>query len=140
MKYKILFIFFIFFGLLGCDNDNNNEYYSNLIGDYEATTFVEPGASDQGVDILANGGYLHLTLYNNAQFSLEMFIPNNINSNYSTDEKWFFNSNYTIKADSIYFNQLSHPFPNSILVWHKIINKLETMDVEPRGKPFKIIL
>lgn len=136
MKFRKLFILVIFLSFFGCDENNNNEYYTNLVGDYKATTFIEPGSNDGGTDILANGGYLNLTLYNDGKFYYEVFIPEGINLNYSSG-KFTYKGEYTIKADTIILND--QPIFLTELIWDKMSDKLETKEVMWRG-PYKIII
>lgn len=136
MKYKKLFIVILLFFFFGCNDDNNNDYYTNLVGDYKATTFIEPGSDDSGVDILKNGGYLYLTLYNDSKFYYEVFIPEGINSNYSSG-KFVYTGDYTVKEDTIFLND--EPIFWTDLIWNKTLNKLETKDIQSR-EPYKIIL
>ncbi|GAB6282128.1 MAG: hypothetical protein STSR0008_08720 [Ignavibacterium sp.] len=136
MKFRKLFIVILLSFFFGCDDDNNNGYYSNLVGDYKATTFIEPGSNDAGADILQNGGYLYLTLYNDSKFYYEVFIPEKINSNYAPG-KFTYKGDYTVKEDTISLND--GPIFLADLIWNKTLNKLETRDFQSWG-PYKIIL
>lgn len=122
---------------VGCSNEQPTETYQDLIGLYKSFTFIEPGSSDGGVDIQSSGGYLDIILKDNYKFTAELFIPDSINSNYG-EGLWNYEGTYSIKSDTLEFN--AQYFIIKYLNWDRQSKKLESFEVPPRGRPFKIIL
>ena len=120
----------------GCHKDNPTESDNELSGYYESSTFVEPGANDGGVNILASGGYLKISFKDDFSYSAEMFIPVNISSNYSSGITNYEGS-YSVVNNTIKFNS---SFIVDELVWEKENKVISSKDVPVRGQPFKIVL
>ncbi len=123
------------FLLFGC-NDNSIESNDELFGLYEASTFIEPGSNDAGVNIIASGGYMKINFKNDFSFSAEMFIPEGILSNYSSGTSNYSGS-YFIEDNVLKFKT---SFILDELIWEKENKIVISKDVPLRGQPFKIIL
>jgi len=123
------------FLLFGC-NDNSIESNDELFGLYEASTFIEPGANDGGVNIIASGGYMKINFKNDFSFSAEIFIPEGILSNYSSGTTNYSGS-YSIENNILKFNT---SFIVDELIWEKGNKIFISKDVPLRGQPFEIIL
>src|SRR3989304_4732388 len=131
IKYLLLLLMFI-----GCNKEQPTEINADLFGLYESSRFIEPGSNDGGVDIQSSGGYLRITLMDNYNFSAEMFIPDNIQSNYPKGHKSY-EGEYSVEGDLIKFNS---PFIVDGFKWNKENKQLKSLEVPPRGQPFEIIL
>ncbi|MFH1527923.1 MAG: hypothetical protein ABIG69_14930 [Bacteroidota bacterium] len=134
LKKYLLLLPFLF---VGCNNEQPIEPYQDLFGLYKSSAFIEPGSLDGGVNIQLSGGYLNITLRNNYEFTAELFIPDSINSNYGKGF-WNYEGNYSLKSDTIEFT--SQSFIIKYINWDKQNKQLESFEVPPRGRPFKIIL
>lgn len=121
---------------LGCNKENITEINSELFGSYESSAFTEPGSNDGGVNIQAAGGYLKITLNDNFNFSAELFIPDNISSNYPTCLTNY-SGTFKVVNESIIFNST---FIISELLWKNDDKILITPEVPLRGQPFNIIM
>ena len=131
--YVVLLLqLFLFFG---CD-DNSIDLNDGLFGLYEASTFIEPGPLDGGVDIISSGGYLKISFNDDFRFSAEMFIPQYIGSNHP-GEITNYNGSYTIVNNMLKFNP---PFIVDELIWDKENKMFISKEAPLRGRPFKIIL
>jgi len=119
----------------GC-KDNSTESNDELFGLYEASTFIEPGANDGGVNILASGGYLKINFKNDFSFSAELFVPENLLSNYPSGIANY-NGSYLILNNTL---KLNSSFIVEELIWEKENKILVSKEVPLRGQPFKIIL
>ena len=103
---------------------------------YKSSTFIEPGSLDGGIDINSYGGYIELTLKDNFEFSAEMFIPENINSNHAPGIRQY-EGTYSLESDTL---KLSHSISfEQNFKWSKQQRQLESVGVHLRG-PFKLIL
>ena len=132
-KYLLLLLFLF----VGCNGEQPTETNQELFGLYKSSTFIEPGSSDGGVDIQSSGGYLNITLNDNYEFTAELYIPVSINSNYA-EGLWNYEGKYSLKADTLEFT--AQYFIAKYLRWNKQSKHLESFEVPPRGRPFKIIL
>lgn len=130
----VLFLQIVLFW--GCHKDNPIETNNELFGSYESSTFVEPGANDGGVNILASGGYLKISFKDDFSYSTKMFIPVNLSSNYSSGITTYEGS-YSVINNTIKFNS---SFIVDELIWDKENKILISKDVPARGQPFKIVL
>ena len=128
----LLLQLFLFFGC----NDNSIESNDTLFGLYEASTFLEPGGNDGGINIIASGGYLKINFKDDFSFYAELFIPENILSNYPTGLTSYEGS-YSVVKDGLEFNSA---FIVDKLIWEKENKILISKDAPFRGQPFKIIL
>jgi len=128
-----LFIQIILF--FGCNN-NPTESNDELFGLYEASTFIEPGANDGGVNILASGGYLKISFNGDLSFTAEMYIPENILNTYPNGITNYEGS-YLVVKNTLKINS---SFIVDELIWEKENKILISKDVSLRGQPFKIIL
>ena len=131
---KYLLLLFIVF--VGCNNEQPTEINSDLFGLYEASTFIEPGANDGGVNIISSGGYLKISFDHDFSFSAEIFIPENISSNYP-DGITNYSGSYSIENNTLKFNS---SFIVDELIWEKGNKIFISKEVPLRGQPFKIIL
>ena len=143
-KMKKIFIplFFVFITLIiiSCSDDSVTKVDDkSLTGLYKATTFIDPGSNDAGVDILANNGILTVQFVNNFTAFGQFVIPGNISSNYSPIDTNY-SGNYTIKDDTVRFSNTIGVLDNPDVYF--IINDatLETPDYQGRWALFKIIL
>lgn len=131
-KYLLLLLI----AFVGCNNEQPTEIDSDLIGLYESSRFIEPGSNDGGVDIQSAGGYLRITLEDDFTFTSELFIPDNIQSNYPKG-KTNYEGNYSVKDNLIEFTS---SFIVESMKWNKETKQLESLEVPLRGQPFEIIL
>ena len=136
MKTISVILILHLFLFLGCNKNNPTETYNELFGYYESSTFIEPGANDGGVNILASGGYLNINFTADFKFSAEMFIPENILSNYPSGITNYEGS-YSVVNNTLKFNS---SFIVDELIWEKENKILISKDVPLRGQPFKIVL
>ena len=116
--------------------DNPTESNDVLFGFYEASTFIEPGANDGGINIIASGGYLKINFESDFSYSAELFIPENLLSNYPSGITNY-ESSYSIVNNNLEFNS---SFIVDKLIWEKENNILISKDAPLRGQPFEIIL
>lgn len=135
MKTLSVILLLQIFLIFGCNN-NPTESNLELFGLYEASTFIEPGANDGGVNIISSGGYLKITFNNDFDFSAEMFIPENISSNYPNGNTTYEGS-YSIINNTLNFGS---SFIVEALIWEKENKILVSKEAPLRGQPFKIIL
>ena len=131
---KYLLLLLVVF--VGCNNEPPTEVSSDLFGLYESARFIEPGSSDGGVDIQSAGGYLRIYLKVNFTFTAELFIPDDIQSNYSKG-RTNYQGNYSVKDNLIEFTS---SFVVEKLKWNKKDKQLKSLQVSLRGQPFEIIL
>ncbi len=134
VKKFILIIPILFFA---CDDGQISESNNSLFGNYESSTFIEPGPSDGGVNILESGGYVKVRLYDGFTFAAEIFIPDSAESNFPKG-LWSYEGDFLLKKDTINFMPGNFIFEQ--LSRKENVNQLETYDVPMRGRPFKIIL
>ena len=139
MKTKILLLVLILICLLfvySCKDEQPVVSGDELPGLYISSTFIEPGSLDGGIDIIACGGYIELTLKDNFEYSAEMFIPENIYSNHAPGTRQY-EGTYALKSDTL---KLSHSISFAQnFKWSKQERRLESFGVYLRG-PFKLIL
>jgi len=131
---KYLLLLLVVF--VGCNNEPPTEVSSDLFGLYESARFIEPGSSDGGVDIQSAGGYLRIYLKVNFTFTAELFIPDDIQSNYPKG-RTNYQGNYSVKDNLIEFTS---SFVVEKLKWNKKDKQLKSLQVSLRGQPFEIIL
>ncbi len=105
-------------------------------GFYKSTTWVEPGAGDGGVDVLALGGFIEVHLYPNMKMEGRVFIPPNRVANYFELDAHV-EGTYAVSGDTVHFNVEYLPDKAR---WLADQNKIETFEAPPRGRPYKIIL
>lgn len=122
--------------LIGCNNEQPTEINSDLFGLHESSRFIEPGQSDGGTDIQSSGGYLRIIFKDNYKFIAELFIPDNVQSNYPIG-KTNYEGNYSVKDNLIEFTS---SFIVESMKWNKETKQLESLEVPLRGQPFEIIL
>ena len=135
LQKKIYLVISLLIG--GCSTNDVTGPVPDFSGTYKSITFIEPGPADGGVDIQKAGGYLQITFYKYCEFSVDLFIPTNSKSNYAAGHKYF-KGNYTFKDSIVEFQTLY--FIVKELIWNKNKFQLESPEVSPRGRPFKIIL
>lgn len=111
---------------------------TKIIGSYKATTFVEPGSHDAGVDILQAGGKFTVIFKENLKVTGNLFIPNNINSNFQKGDKNFSGS-ITVNIDTIRFQGTGTLLDNPQLFFIYKNSSIESGDIIGRGGLFKII-
>ncbi len=131
-KYLLLLLFIVF----GCNNEQPTEIDTDLFGLYESSRLIEAGSTDGGVDIQSAGGFLRITLKENYTFTSELFIPENIQSNYPKGHSNY-DGEYSTKD---YFIEFTSPFIVNNLKWNKENKQLESLEVPLRGRPFEIVL
>jgi hypothetical protein len=136
MSYVKMILLILLFFVTGCGNDQPVETYQDLFGTYESLTFIEPGSADGGIDILKAGGYLRIILNHNYEYSAELFIRENIQSNYAPG-KHNYAGTYSVKDDIISFSSL---YIVNQMKWERETKLLKSLEVPPRGRPFEIVL
>ena len=134
---SLIFVFLLI--ISSCNDDPISSNIKNLIGFYKATTFIEPGSRDGGVDILANGGELTAQFTENHTVSGHLFIPDSIDSNYPPMDTNYCGT-YTLVKDTLRFKNTSNvlEIPNIYFIVKNDL--LESGDIIGRHNPFKIIL
>lgn len=111
---------------------------TKIIGPFKATTFVEPGSLDAGVDILQAGGKFTVTLKENYKVSGNLFIPENINSSFPKGEKNF-DGSFTVSIDTVRFQGTGTLLDNPQLFFIYKNFSMESGGITGRGGLFKII-
>jgi len=141
MKKLIFYLFLILSSLviIYCNDDSLSVSDNSLSGLFKATTFVEPGINDTGVDILANNGILTVQFDENFTASGHLLIPKNIGSNYSSVDTNY-SGTYTINGDTVRFQNTNEVLNNPDVYFIKRDSNLETPDYQGRWALFKIIL
>ncbi len=109
-----------------------------IIGSFKATTFVEPGSLDAGVDILQAGGKFTVALKENYKISGNLFIPDNINSSFPKGDNNFIGS-FTVSIDTVRFQGTGTLLDNPQLFFIYKNFSMESGGINGRGGLFKII-
>lgn len=137
-RRKVYYFIFLVL-LLSCkDGTPTEENKDKVFGSYRASTFVEPGSLDAGVDILQAGGKFTVTLAENFKASGNLLIPENIGSNYPKGEKNF-DGYFIINKDTVKFQDTSTLLDNPQLFFIHKNSSLESGAIIGRGGLFKII-
>ena len=135
LKLSLLF----FLGLACSDDPVSSENNSQLKGTYGATTFIEPGSADGGIDILENGGELTMEFRDNYFVEGRLMIPDNIGSNFSPVDTNYSGS-YSLNEDTIRFSNTTDLLDSPTIYFLLRDSSLETPDYEGRLSLLKIIL
>ena len=133
--FKCFLILLIF--LIGCSDEKITNSSSDVFGLYESSRFVEPGSADGGIDIQTAGGYLTITLNDDYTFSSELYIPENIDSNYPKGRTEY-HGKFIVSDEIVNFEE--GDFIIKEIKWDKSTRQLITLEVPLRGQPFEIIL
>ncbi len=124
----------IFLGLLlGACGGSTVTQPDELIGSYKAVIFVVPGELDNGIDILAEGGMLSVSLTSGNKMTGHLRIPPNTGAIYPQVDTAFIGT-YTLGTDTIYFHNTGTLLDNPYLFFLAHADTLETSPAfSPRG-------
>lgn len=137
MRFPGLFAILVIATISACrDNADVTIPNEKIAGSYKTTVWMIPGPADGGVDVHAAGGFIEAQLAADFGVTGRVVAPAGIlTSHGEVDEA--VSGTYVLKGDTVDFEVAFFP---DHAQWHPAESTIETFEVPPRGRPYKIIL